>query len=198
MSGLKEVALRGFVAAALILAPPAAQTARAASHALAISVTASSVQDSGCRILFDAQDRLNTAPNHSYMTEIRSAKGKSMASESVFAGGVRYIKVNNKWMKSPLSLQDEQKRQQENRQRANEYSCRYMREESVQGESAVVYSAHQKNEDFTVDAQIWISKSRGLILREEEDMDVGGGAMGKSHISVRYEYSHVRAPEISH
>ena len=72
-----------------------------------------------------------------------------------------------------------------------------MRDESLHGESAAVFSAHQKNGDFTTDAQIWISKSKGLVLREEEDMDVGGGASGKSHLSIRYEYSNVQAPLIS-
>lgn len=152
-------------------------------------------QDAGCKVMFDALDKLTSTPNHFYMTETGGAKNKPTSSEGILAGGIRYIKVDGKWMKSPMSSQEVQEQEQKNRQDAkNNYSCRYMRDESVQGESAVVYSAHQKNEDFTTDAQIWISKSKGLVLREEEDMDVGGGASGKSHLSVRYEYSNVQAP----
>ena len=42
------------------------------------------------------------------------------------------------------------------------------------------------------DAQTWISKSKGLPLKTEEDIDTGGG--DKRHMSIRYEYSNVRPP----
>jgi hypothetical protein len=39
---------------------------------------------------------------------------------------------------------------------------------------------------------MWISKSRGLVLRANSVMDTGTGE--KSHSSARYEYTNVRAP----
>ena len=40
---------------------------------------------------------------------------------------------------------------------------------------------------------MWISKATGLPLREEMDTDTGG-VIGKSHRSMRYEYSDVKPP----
>jgi hypothetical protein len=53
-----------------------------------------------------------------------------------------------------------------------------------------------KNPDETVDTQIWISKSRGLPLKQIYDIDVNGGARCKSHTEIRYEYTNVTAPPI--
>jgi hypothetical protein len=53
-------------------------------------------------------------------------------------------------------------------------TCRYLREESVNGEAAAVYSQHVETENDKMDVQVWISKSKGLPLREELDVDVGG------------------------
>jgi hypothetical protein len=53
---------------------------------------------------------------------------------------------------------------------------------------------HSKTENATEDAQVWIAKGTGLALREEIDMDVGGGSMGKSHASIRYEYGSIQPP----
>jgi hypothetical protein len=44
-----------------------------------------------------------------------------------------------------------------------------------------------------VDSQIWISRAKGLPLRQDMDIDVGG-KNGKSHSSSRYEYGDVKPP----
>lgn len=157
---------------------------------------AGTAQDPVCKVLFSALDKTIITPSHSYVTQTDSGKGAPENGEQIFAGGTRYIKLNGKWMKSPLTTQELQEQDRQNRQNAKEYSCRYVRDESVQGESASVYHTHNKTEDFASDAQIWISKSRGLILRAEEDMDTGGEG-GKRHLSTRYEYGNVQAPTVS-
>lgn len=40
---------------------------------------------------------------------------------------------------------------------------------------------------------MWISKSRGVVLKSIRSADVGG-AMGKSRSYGRYDYTNVRAP----
>ena len=198
MKGTKKPSLR--IGVVLIMAAVFAMTTQAsgtANGSLRSTVNVAA-QDSGCKLMFDALDKLTSTPNHFYATETGGAKNKPTNSEGILASGIRYIKVDGKWMKSPMSSQEVREQEQKNRQDVkNNYSCRYMRDEFLHGESAAVFSAHQKNGDFTTDAQIWISKSKGLVLREEEDMDVGGGASGKSHLSIRYEYSNVQAPLIS-
>jgi hypothetical protein len=59
-----------------------------------------------------------------------------------------------------------------------------------------VYGTHSERSDgghITSDGQVWISKSRGLPLRDEIDIDSGGPA-GKNHYSGRYEYTNVQPP----
>ena len=202
MNVLRRIAMAigGTVALALVVALAVPKTA----HGLGGGVTtvpmagtqAGPAQDPVCRVLFSAFDKTLITPNHSYVAESVSAKDQPKNNEQILAGGIRYIKVNGKWRKSPITTQQLQEQDRENRQNTKEYSCRDVRAESAQGESAAVYNAHSKNEDFTSDAQVWISKSRGLILREEEDVDTGG-AGGKRHISIRYEYGNVQAPTVS-
>jgi hypothetical protein len=64
----------------------------------------------------------------------------------------------------------------------------------VNGEAAALYMAHSENDDVKSDAQTWISKSKGLPLRTEEDIDTGGG--DKRHMSIRYEYGNIQAPAV--
>ena len=83
------------------------------------------------------------------------------------------------------------KQEQENIQNAKT-SCRHVRDEVVNGEAAALYMAHAENEGVKSDAQTWVSKSRGLPLKTEEDIDTGDG--DKRHMSIRYDYSNVRPP----
>ncbi|MEO5558639.1 MAG: hypothetical protein ABIO49_02715 [Dokdonella sp.] len=76
---------------------------------------------------------------------------------------------------------------------AKVYSCRYLRDETVNGEAAAVYAGHSETEDSQSDTQTWISASRGLPLLTELDIDLGD-AGGKKHTSMRYDYSDVQSP----
>ena len=59
---------------------------------------------------------------------------------------------------------------------------------------AALYDTVNKQEDGTsVDSRVWISKSRGLPLKQTIDMDVGG-KRGKSHTEVSIDYANVQAP----
>ena len=72
-------------------------------------------------------------------------------------------------------------------------TCKYLRDEPVSGQMAAVYSAHDVTPQGAVDSQMWISKAKGLPLRQDMDIDVGGAA-GKSHTSSRFEYGDVKPP----
>lgn len=63
-------------------------------------------------------------------------------------------------------------------------SCEYLRDEVVDGQAARVYAEHYRSSAGNTDATIWISKSSGRLLREEQDADVPG--KGKGHISYRW------------
>ena len=90
-----------------------------------------------------------------------------------------------------MTPQDMLKQEEENI-RDSKSTCRHVRDEMVNGEAAALYMGHSENDGVKSDAQTWISKSRGLPLKTEEDIDTGDG--DKRHMSIRYEYSNVRAP----
>lgn len=147
-----------------------------------------------CQSVYDALTKVVTTPSHSYTTHTAAFPkgGKPRSSETIYAGGKVYIRVNGKWMASPVEPKDVLEHQRENRERGKA-TCQFMRSESVNGEAATLYSLHRENEGDKEDAQMWISNSTGLLLRSEQDMDVGGAA-GKEHRSARFEYGNIRPP----
>lgn len=148
--------------------------------------SADTSSDSGCKAVFDASDKSTTTPHHLYDT----SPGLT-ANESIAVDGFYYVLIKGKWKKSPLTVKAQLEQGQENRKNAKSYSCTYVRDEPVDGEPAAVYSTHAvMDEDLKSDCQVWISKSRGLILRQEEDVDTGE----KTHHSIRYDYNNVHAP----
>ncbi len=152
---------------------------------------------SDCKPLYDASDKLLTGPSHGYQTETDPARPGSDVTnhEIIYTGGAIYVMTKGKWKKSPMSAAAVHAQEEENKKTAKNVSCKHLRDESVNGESAAVYSGHSETEDTKADTQTWISKSKGLLLRQEEDVDIGGG--DKRHISIRYEYTNVRAPAVS-
>jgi len=149
-----------------------------------------------CKVVFDADDRLTATPHHGYVTTTLQGKGaKQVTGEDIFAGGVVYVQVRGAWRKSPMIAEQRQNQQLENRKNARNVSCHLLRNEVVNGEPAEVYSFHAETEDLKSDSLVWISKSKRLILRQEQDLDPGLG--DKSHTSTRDEYTNVSAPNIS-
>ncbi|GEM_PF-2982125 len=65
-----------------------------------------------------------------------------------------------------------------------DHTCAYLRDETVDGQSASVYREQYKGGSGSTTATIWISKSSGRRLREEQDGDITG--KGKGHISYHW------------
>jgi hypothetical protein len=103
------------------------------------------------------------------------------------------VNVHGKWTHARITAQEMVQERKESNQN-QKAACHYVRDEAVNGEAAALYEEHQVTDDKeTIDAQIWISKGRGMPLRSEIDMNVGGST-GKSHTSNRYEYTDVHPP----
>ena len=151
--------------------------------------------DSACQAVLDASEKLYTTPFHMYSTQAGAlvGNGKPMSSEMISSGGTDYVLYDGKWTTS--STAERKALGQRNRNNAKNMSCHYVRDESVNGESAALYSTHEESVHGKTDSQNWVSKSKGLILRQEIDIDTGG-ANGKSHMSSRYEYSNVHVPKL--
>lgn len=150
--------------------------------------------DSGCQPVFDALSKVLTTPTHVFNTEAAGSRpgGKPRNGEAIYFGGAIYVKANDKWIRSKMTAQDMIQQEQENR-KTGTATCRYLRDESVNGETAAVYSVQSENEVVKSEGQLWISR-KGLPLREDLDTDVGDP--NKVHRSIRYEYGNVQAPPI--
>ena len=116
-----------------------------------------------------------------------AAVGGTSQNEMISIDGANYIKVHDNWTVSPMTPKMMAEQEKENIRDAGVYRCQYDRDENVNGEATAVYKAHSENENGTSDAEIWISKSRGLPLRDKIDLN------GTSHVMVRFDYANVQA-----
>ena len=164
---------------------------RTVSLAIGLSAAAKAADDS-CKILFDADRKMIVTAHHSYQTQVFPGQQAPKGGEAIYMGGLNgavYILVSGKWQRSGFGPEDSLKQKEENI-RNTKASCHYVRDEAVNGEAAAMYTIHTESEDVQSDGTIWISKNKGVPLREEI-----GAPSGKERITVRYDYSNVRAPD---
>lgn len=151
--------------------------------------------DPACQPVIDADLKLYTMPVHIYMTKTAGYNGGApTSSENIYVNNTTYLMVQGKWRKSPVTVQKMLDVRKEALASNTMTSCQRVREESVNGEAAVVYSGVTVSPDDRVESTTWISKARGVPLKTEMDTNVGGGKAGKSHTAVRYEYTNVKPP----
>ena len=137
------------------------------------------------KLVADAFSKLHSTPAHVYTTS--KIGSQSFTSEIIYAAGNIYMKLNGKWTLSD-SVKDIEQTEQQIRHNANSKdTCRYVRDEPVNGEMAALYNSHSETPKSKIDMQTWISKSKGLLLRQ--DM-ASGGVVNSS----RYEYGNVKPP----
>jgi len=170
--------------------------APAAAFALCIAAPLRA-QSAECVSPVATESKLFDAPFHVYMvdsaqTDARLHGGKPTISESIWTGGVDYVMVRGKWMKSPVDVAAMPKEKKDNSSNAK-FTCSHLRDESVNGESAAVWRIHEESDYGAIDADMWIAKSRNVVLKSDVHQNVGG-ALGKSHTISRYEYTNVRPP----
>jgi len=162
-----------------------------------IFVAADPGLDSGCQAVLEASDKLFTVPFHLYSTQASDGvhNGQPLSTETIFAGGAHYILLNGKWQSSPVTSEQMKALEERNRKNATNVSCHYLHDDSVNGESVAIYTMHSETQYSKNNDQVWISKSKGVILRHEIDM-ISSRNNGKTHISSRYEYGNVEAPKL--
>lgn len=143
-----------------------------------------------CQPVFDAITKIITTPSHSYSSGV--IKGKPLNSETIYVQGKTYMSVKGNWILSPVTPNDVLQQEVENEKKGKS-TCQFVRNESVNGEAAAVYSLRRETKSVKEDGQLWISEANGRALREEVDTDYGP-EVGKGHLSARYEYSNVKPP----
>ena len=138
-----------------------------------------------CKAILGADSKLDNTSAHVYVT--MKVGSETVTAESIYAAGSIYGKSKGKWSVTE-SIKDMPRLKQENRQKNKDnVTCRYVKDEPVNGEMAAVYSSHDETPKGKVDMQMWISKAKGLPLRIETDVD-------KVHTSARYEYGDIKPP----
>jgi len=146
-----------------------------------------------CQPVYNALAKIVTTPSHSYSTQTAPlVNGQQRKVETIYVQGKTYMLARGKWMVSPATPNDVLQQELEN-EKQGKSTCEFVRNESVNGEAAAVYSMRRETEIANEDGLIWISKTSGLALKKEVDMEYGG-KVGKMHLIARYEYSNVKPP----
>jgi hypothetical protein len=163
---------------------------------MVMAFAAPSAASDSCQPAFDALTKALTTPHHVYTTETTPGLhgGKPQQREMIYLPGKIYLRVGNKWITHPFDPKVMLRQEEENRKNGKA-TCQFMRNESTNGEAAALYSMQSESEDTKENAQVWISKSTGLPLREELDMDIGDSG-GQTHDSTRYEYGNIQPPQM--
>jgi hypothetical protein len=65
-------------------------------------------------------------------------------------------------------------------------TCKYLRDETVTGEDANVYSDVFASKSGRAIGTVWVSKRNGWVLKREVDVELTG--VGKGHQSIVFEY----------
>jgi hypothetical protein len=143
-----------------------------------------------CKVVITAATKSLTNSTHTITT--MNVGGKDQTVEIIYLPGVVYSRLNGKWSSVKMTAQELAEMRKPAAQN-DKATCKYLKDEPVNGEMASVYTTHDVSPKGVTDSQIWISKAKGLTLRQDMDIDVGGGG-GKSHMSSRYEYGSVKPP----
>ena len=163
---------------------------------LVVAHSASAAGTTACKALNEALLKLAQTPNHSY-TEASGAiaGGRSRTTERIATATAVYIQLQGKWLKGSVTPQQELEMQQDAlKDDDRNGTCRYVRDEAVDGETSALYATHKQDDGGKSDTQIWISRKRGLPLRQVVHLSVGSGETGESQMTTKYVYENVRAP----
>jgi hypothetical protein len=110
--------------------------------------------------------------------------GKPADSETINTGKVRYTRrADDEWTPS-MSPQDNLDQMADNR-KENQYTCRFLRDETVDGVAASLYETRG---DTGLITKTWLSKSNGLPVHMINDA-------GTMHSDTRYAYGPVSVPQ---
>ncbi|HEX3748004.1 MAG TPA: hypothetical protein VHW09_28935 [Bryobacteraceae bacterium] len=165
--------------------------------AIVLLTGAALAADPSCKPLLDTNAQYLKIPTHVYSTVTADyTGGKPRNSQTIYLIDKTYVQIDGKWRVSPVTpkkMLEMLKDAKADPDSHTDSTCRVVRDEVINGESATLYSEHRETQDEKSDSQIWISKSRGLPLKLEATTD-RGGPNGKRHTLLRFEYTNVQAP----
>lgn len=137
-----------------------------------------------CDALYAAGIRSIQTPHHVFSTTTKPG-AKARSGEASYAGGMEYLKLNDKWQLSPMAQQEMLEGAQE-QLKTHPDTCTLMGDESVASQDVTVYKAH--NNETGGEQLVRIFKSSGLLAGST--MTLADGTV----VETRYEYRNVQAP----
>jgi len=146
-----------------------------------------------CQAPLAAMSKQIVTPTHIVATsKTRGVPPKVV--ESIYSGGVIYIKVKGTWKRSPVSVEEMRQQESQNVRDATSMTCTRLRDEVVDGEPAAVFQVRSVNGQ-TSTATLWVSSRTGLPLRSSNDLESSSDQTGTGvHLEIRYDYQDVRPP----
>lgn len=152
--------------------------------ALTGSFAAGSAHADPCDALYNAGIKSIQTPHHVYSTTTPRG-GKPQTGEAIYAGGVEYLLLHGKWMRSPMTNKDMLDAAQE-KLKTHPDTCTLVGDQTAGGQPVTVYKAHSK--EMGTDQIVRIIKSNGLMQ---------GGSLilpDGTTVETRYDYANVQAP----
>jgi hypothetical protein len=142
-------------------------------------------EDTGCKAVFEALLRVATTPYHLYgRSQSPVPGGKPQLSETINTGKARYLLIDGRWVISKLTS-EQMAAFEEDTIKNNKTVCHLVRDESIDGVRATLYTVHEGQDANAIDEQLWISKLNGLPAHQTSQQG-----------DYRYEYSDVAAPTV--
>lgn len=138
-----------------------------------------------CDALYNAGIKSIQTPHHVTTTTTGGRAGKNKSSEAIYAGGVEYLQLDGKWMRSRMPQQHMLEAAQE-KLKTHPDTCTDLGDQSVDGQAATTYTVHNRESD--TDSQVSILKSNGLLLGQTLSLPDG------SVMKTRYDYANVQPP----
>jgi hypothetical protein len=127
-----------------------------------------------------------------YRTEmtITSPGAQPTKGQAIFMVSKLYTQVNGKWNVIPINAQ-QMSQQIQASMKTGSISCKKVGPDSVDGEAATIYTAHDVQQGNNVDTKTWISNSRNLPLRSQAQISSGSNTQT---IDMTIGYNNVSAP----
>lgn len=165
------------------MTPKPFQSMRTLAACLAVTMTTSALAANTCDEVYQASIKSSQTPHHVYTASTLSG-GKSRAVETIYAGGVEYLKMDGQWRRSVMKPHAMLELTQE-KLKTHPDTCVRIGDQAAGGEAVAVYKVH--NNEFGTDQVVRIFKSSGL-------MQGGTVSLPNQSAEMRYEYTNVQAP----
>jgi hypothetical protein len=138
-----------------------------------------------CDAVYNAGIKTVQTPHRLFSTNTRN--GKATSSETVFADGVEYYRLDGRWQRSLMTAK-EMLAAAEEKLKAQPDTCVVVEDDIAEGQAIAVYQV--RNSEMESESRVRVFKGSGLLQGQS------AGVVGQSAMETRYEYSDVKAPSL--